>query len=67
MIFNKSQSIPPMPPIPEHPERPPPNIPIPGEPTAGDKSRKQSYRCKICGKVFNSKTELKAHLSIEHP
>ncbi|MDR0471075.1 MAG: hypothetical protein LBH79_05050 [Nitrososphaerota archaeon] len=66
MAFNIFHSIPPLPAPPEHPERPPPNIPIPGEPTAGDKSHQHNYRCKKCGKVFNSKTELKAHLTIEH-
>jgi hypothetical protein len=59
-------SIPPMPNNPEHPETPPSKIPIPGEPTAAGKMHTHEYKCKICGKVFNSKKELSLHMKTEH-
>ncbi len=55
-----------MPNTPDHPERMPPNIPIPGEPTAQGEMHKHEYKCKKCGKVFNSKQELNAHMKTEH-
>lgn len=55
-----------MPNKPEHPERPPPNIPIPGEPTAAGETHKHEYKCKECGKIFNSKKELEIHVKTEH-
>ena len=60
----QTESIPPMPNTPDHPERLPPNIPIPGELTFSSKERK--FKCKKCGKLFNTKDELKAHLAAEH-
>jgi Zinc finger, C2H2 type len=59
-------SVPPMPNPPNHPERPPPNIPIPGEPTAGGEKHEHTYKCKKCGQVFNSKEELKLHMATNH-
>ena len=64
---HKIASLPPMPTTPDHPGRPPPNIPIPGEPTAGGETHKHSYKCKKCGRIFNSKDELKAHMATDHP
>ncbi len=66
MALNQSkfESIPQMPTSPEHPERPPRNIPIPGEPTFSVEERK--YKCKKCGKVFNSKEELQVHVETDH-
>ncbi len=58
--------MPPMPTSPDNPGRPPPNIPIPGEPTAGDDERTRKYKCSMCGKVFNSKEELKGHIETVH-
>jgi hypothetical protein len=55
-----------MPSKPDHPERPPSNIPIPGTPTAGGEKHEHTYKCKICGKVFNSKKELKTHIQTTH-
>ncbi len=55
-----------MPNTPDHPERPPRNIPIPGEPTGQGEMHRHQYKCKICGKVFNSKHELKAHMATDH-
>jgi hypothetical protein len=55
-----------MPTSPDHPEMPPRNIPIPGEPTAAGETHKHEYKCKECGKVFNSKKELEAHMKTEH-
>lgn len=55
-----------MPTTPDHPERPPRNIPIPGEPTAAGETHKHAYKCPKCGKVFNSKKELKVHMKIDH-
>jgi hypothetical protein len=46
------------------PGGPPPNIPIPGEPTIGGESELSS--CKICGKSFNSKDELELHIKTDH-
>ncbi len=66
IINPKIASLPPMPTPPDHPERPPPNIPIPGEPTAQGIIHEHSYKCKICGKVFNSKKELEAHMKTDH-
>ena len=60
-------SLPPMQTTPDHPERLPSNIPISGEPTAQGDMHEHSYKCKKCGKVFNSKKELKAHLKTDHP
>jgi hypothetical protein len=51
-------------PIPEpHPERPPPNVPIPGEPSGGETG---AFVCKKCGKTFNSKDELQVHMKMDH-
>lgn len=61
-----SSSIPPIPTAPDHPERPPQNIPIPGEPTAKGEQHKHEYKCNKCGKVFNSKQELKIHTETDH-
>jgi len=61
---SKKDSLLPMPNSPDHPETPPPNIPIPGKPAQSEE--RQSYNCEICGKVFNSKTEIDLHMSIEH-
>jgi hypothetical protein len=55
-----------MPNSPDHPEKPPRNLPIPGEPTAEGKMHEHEYRCKKCGKTFNSKQELKVHMKTEH-
>jgi hypothetical protein len=67
MIFKAQKaSLPPMPNLPDHPERPPPNIPIPGEPTAGGEKYEHTYRCKKCGRVFSSKEELKDHIATDH-
>lgn len=49
---------------PPHPERPPPNVPIPGEPTV--EGGTDLFICEICGKVFNSKDELQLHLQTDH-
>jgi hypothetical protein len=60
-------SVPPLPRVPElHPERPPPNIPIPGEPTPGGQ-QEQLYRCPVCGEVFSSEEELRLHMATDHP
>jgi len=69
MIFNNQiRSIPPMPNSPDHPERPPPNIPIPGQPSTSSKEKHMhTFKCKECGKIFNSKDELKEHIHTEHP
>lgn len=64
--ISKIASIPPMANLPDHPERPPPNIPIPGEPTAQGEMHEHDYKCKKCGKVFNSKKELEAHMKTDH-
>ena len=62
----KEKSVPPLPKIPEpHPERPPPNVPIPGEPSGGGETG--AFVCKICGKSFNSKNELKLHMKMDRP
>lgn len=54
-------------PIPEpHPEKPPPNIPIPGTPTIGGGETQKQFKCKICGKVFDSKKELKVYIETAH-
>lgn len=54
-------------PMPEpHPEKPPPNIPIPGTPSVGVNEKQKQFKCKVCGKVFNSKEELKAHMETDH-
>jgi len=58
------KSITPMPNNPGHPESPPPNIPIPGTPAGGDGL--QSFKCPKCGKVYNSKEELKEHMHETH-
>jgi hypothetical protein len=44
-------------------EKLPPKIPIPDMPTAGSQ---EHFKCKICGKVFNSEEEINAHLKIDH-
>ncbi len=46
-----------------HPEQPPPNIPIPGEPTEGNE---KLFKCKICGKAFSIKIELDVHMETDH-
>jgi hypothetical protein len=61
---SRKDSLLPVPDSPNHPESPPPNIPIPGKPAQTD--QRQSCKCKICDKIFNSKTEIDVHLSIEH-
>jgi hypothetical protein len=40
-----------------------PKIPIPDMPTVGGQ---EHFKCEICGKVFNSEEEIKAHLKIDH-
>jgi len=65
-------STPPPPNIPEpRPEMPPPQIPNPeptpkpkGETISGDKL--EAYKCKICGKTFDSKDELELHIKTDH-
>jgi len=47
------------------PGEPPPNIPIPGEPSIGGEDA--LFTCKICGKSFNSKDELELHKKTDHP
>jgi hypothetical protein len=64
--FNEKESMPPMPTSPDHPEAPPPNIPIPGQPTAAGEKHTHEDKCPKCGKVFNSKKELKAHIETAH-
>lgn len=56
-----------MPHAPDHPETPPPNIPLPGKPTAGREKHQHKYTCKKCGKVFNSKDEYEEHMHLDHP
>jgi len=56
----KQASTMPLPNNPGTPESPPPNIPIPGTPAGGGEL--QSFKCPKCGKVYNSKEELKEHM-----
>ena len=61
----KEASVPPLPKTPDlHPERPPPNVPIPGEPSGGGEAG--AFVCKICCKSFNSKDELRVHVKMDH-
>jgi hypothetical protein len=48
-----------------NPEKPLPSVPIPGNISLGGGER-GVYKCKICGKIFNSKEELDVHLKLEH-
>jgi len=49
-----------------NPGRPPPNVPIPGEPTLGDEKNARKYTCPKCGKVFTMEEELNDHMKIVH-
>jgi hypothetical protein len=58
--------VPPIPKVPKlHPERPPPHIPIPGEPTPGGQG--EIYKCQVCGVIFTSEEELRLHMATDHP
>ena len=50
----------PMPNNPGNPPSPPPAIPIPGK--SPDDSGTQSFKCSICGNVYNSKEEIEEHM-----
>jgi hypothetical protein len=39
-------------------------VPIPGE--LGAMGDDESFKCGICGNVYNSKEELRVHLDLEH-
>ena len=45
---------------PGNPASPPPAIPIPGKPV--DDRGFQSFKCSICGNVYNSKEEIDEHI-----
>ncbi len=45
---------------PGNPENPPPAIPIPGK--SPDDNEPQSFKCSICGNVYNSKEEIDEHM-----
>lgn len=61
----KSKNLAPLPTPELHPEKPMPNIPIPGTPTIGGEKERR-FTCEVCGKVFKSSEELKAHMKKAH-
>ena len=64
---NKSleKSIMPTPSNPGQPESPPPAIPIPAK--SADDRGPQSFKCSICGNVYNSKEEIDEHMHEHAP
>ena len=46
-------------------EKPLPNVPIPGKMSLGG-GKRGVFKCKICGKKYNTKEEHDFHLQFEH-